>query len=609
MYRKINHVLSSAYLKYKNRSGCTGASTVTVSSNPTSSSPVHPVLKDNFPRNSLEIVPKILHQTWANLPLPQYMEKNVALLRSQNEDFQYCFYSDEDCRCFIKDHFPADVSFAFDHLRPGAFRADLFRYCVLYILGGVYLDIKFSCVSNFKLRYLCTWEQVYVRDRDVSYGTAGVYQGLLVSLPLNPILASAIRDVVRTVCSEEISLNRADPLLLSGARCLAYTGPLLLSQNFLEYDKQQWDFRFDSVIFYKNRVVLKEYPQYRREQHQHHEVHNTLHYRALCNQGLVYNVACLKSPLQLFSRNEERVFQVQQTRVRCFASSACVLYDASANCYTLVQRWVNYKYNSEGVLVVPSPQNRGVSCNTLVTLDAQLQNVVQEKLLSDNWEATPQYPWRGVEDVRLYKLHDTVYMTGTNYCPLNQGPRAVVGVFDGVSVAAPLVIMPFDSYQWQKNWVLCTYRDHLALIYKWFPLTVARVNDGKLDVLYIEHRVPRVLREARGSSSASYLGSHAWFVVHRTLQNLQGRRSYQHMFVVLQASDFTFCARSQYFTFTENNKIEFCLGLVVSHASVVLSYSARDSHSYVARYSWDRLRELKWFDLTDNFSECPFPLS
>ena len=52
---------------------------------------------------------------------------------------------------FIKNNYPVDVLEAFNKLIPGAYKADLWRYCVLYKLGGIYLDIKYSCVNNFKL--------------------------------------------------------------------------------------------------------------------------------------------------------------------------------------------------------------------------------------------------------------------------------------------------------------------------------------------------------------------------------------------------------------------------------------------------------------------------
>ena len=59
-------------------------------------------------------------------------------------DCIHYLYNDDDCRAFIRDAFPPDVVAAYDLLIPTAFKADLWRYCVLYKFGGVYLDIKYK---------------------------------------------------------------------------------------------------------------------------------------------------------------------------------------------------------------------------------------------------------------------------------------------------------------------------------------------------------------------------------------------------------------------------------------------------------------------------------
>ena len=40
---------------------------------------------------------------------------------------------------------------AYDSLIPGAFKADLFRYCVLLIYGGVYADVDILLEANLDL--------------------------------------------------------------------------------------------------------------------------------------------------------------------------------------------------------------------------------------------------------------------------------------------------------------------------------------------------------------------------------------------------------------------------------------------------------------------------
>ena len=79
-----------------------------------------------------------------------------------NPEFNHYLYDDKMCREFIKQNFSDDVLYVFDKLKPGAYKADLWRYCILYINGGIYIDIKFKC--NEKLINFLD-QEYYVKDR------------------------------------------------------------------------------------------------------------------------------------------------------------------------------------------------------------------------------------------------------------------------------------------------------------------------------------------------------------------------------------------------------------------------------------------------------------
>ena len=64
------------------------------------------------------------------------IENNCKILRCK-----YKYYNDEDCREFIETYFENKVLKAYDSLIPTAYKADLFRYCILYIKGGIYGDL------------------------------------------------------------------------------------------------------------------------------------------------------------------------------------------------------------------------------------------------------------------------------------------------------------------------------------------------------------------------------------------------------------------------------------------------------------------------------------
>ena len=96
-------------------------------------------------------IPRRVFQTWHTHDLPPRMRGCVDRLRQQHTGWEFTLYDDQECRDFLVAHFEPDVVAAYDRLIPGAFRADLWRYCVLWVYGGVYLDIKYECVGDFRL--------------------------------------------------------------------------------------------------------------------------------------------------------------------------------------------------------------------------------------------------------------------------------------------------------------------------------------------------------------------------------------------------------------------------------------------------------------------------
>ena len=71
----------------------------------------------------------------------------------KNPGYTYIFYDNNDCELFIKQFFPVHVLTAWKTLIPGAFKSDIFRYCVLHHLGGFYVDFDTICVTSLDNLY------------------------------------------------------------------------------------------------------------------------------------------------------------------------------------------------------------------------------------------------------------------------------------------------------------------------------------------------------------------------------------------------------------------------------------------------------------------------
>ena len=107
----------------------------------------YPYLKSHY--NS--VIPLDIYQTWFTKELPPKMRERVELLKAQNPRFNHHLFDDNDCREFIKTHFKPDVLDAYDKLIPGAYKADLWRLCVLFINGGIYM---FKIIIMVVIHYL-----------------------------------------------------------------------------------------------------------------------------------------------------------------------------------------------------------------------------------------------------------------------------------------------------------------------------------------------------------------------------------------------------------------------------------------------------------------------
>jgi mannosyltransferase OCH1-like enzyme len=223
------------------------------------------------------IMPCDIYQTWYTKDLPQKMRERVELLKSQNPKFNHYLFDDNDCRNFIQEHFAQDVLDAYNCLVPGAFKADLWRYCVLFIKGGIYMDIKLTCVNGFKLIEL-TETNHFVLDRPQN----SIYNALMASQKGNIFLYKAIRQIVDNV------KNR-----YYGKGCLSVTGPELLGdvaiKNRFSVNIDLKHYKHGGYIIYKNRfVVSTEYPEYDGERRSTYNNINVKRYDQLWEERAIY---------------------------------------------------------------------------------------------------------------------------------------------------------------------------------------------------------------------------------------------------------------------------------------------------------------------------------
>jgi mannosyltransferase OCH1-like enzyme len=216
-----------------------------------------------------------VYMTWHTKELPPLMATNFDDLKTQNPELEFVLFDDEDCLTFIKENFPEDVANAYQKLIPKAYRSDLWRYCILFKNGGIYLDMSFKSFDGFKLANLTDKEYFAVNTKGEIMG------GLIVSKPGNPILSKCIDKVVEN-CKTEYY----------GESSLELTGPRLLSSFFSEEDKKTMEIKFLSTTRFagftlRNRFILVRYDNYREEQR---KFQKTPYYDELWHEKKCFNI-------------------------------------------------------------------------------------------------------------------------------------------------------------------------------------------------------------------------------------------------------------------------------------------------------------------------------
>jgi len=228
------------------------------------------------------IIPKKIFQTWQTKNLPPGMNAAVNTMKDSNPDFEHFLFDEDDRLSFLKKYFTPEVVYTYEKLIPGAYKADLWRYCVLYYYGGVYIDIKFVPLNGFSLASHCSKEH-YCLDWEGSWlpGKHGVANGFIIAEAGSIIMANCIKQVIINVKNEFYGVSSLQP-----------TGPLLLAQ-FVPKDKCSFINTFNKLEL-NNQVVLDTYPGYREEQFK-----TTMHYSRFHTNRNIYKqsniVSCANS--------------------------------------------------------------------------------------------------------------------------------------------------------------------------------------------------------------------------------------------------------------------------------------------------------------------------
>ena len=155
------------------------------------------ILKTQHPENFNYYIPKKIYMTYkSKSKIPQKVFDN---LEKYAKNIPYEIFDDNDIEKFLQKYYNDNIINKFHKLK-GPHKADLFRYCLLYIHGGIYLDVKTELIKNVEDIIDFNKKGIFytVLGYDFNKNIKQIYQGIILTPPRNKIILHLIYDIVDT---------------------------------------------------------------------------------------------------------------------------------------------------------------------------------------------------------------------------------------------------------------------------------------------------------------------------------------------------------------------------------------------------------------------------
>ena len=222
-------------------------------------------LKGDVLKRRDQKIPYNIFQTFKTHNVSFKLYRNAKSWFKKNKEYDYYFFSDEDMINYIHNNTFEDFDFekkhflnAFNKIKPGAGKADLFRYLIIYDKGGIYFDIDTFCKVPLR-SYIKLSDEVLTGLG----GRSDFHQWGLIYTKHHPFMKKALEVAVNNIINEHFINNKKTMAYLCGPPCLDYAIKqvlgLSLNHKFREgnYTQDNISYRIFKKDFFNNNVKIR----------------------------------------------------------------------------------------------------------------------------------------------------------------------------------------------------------------------------------------------------------------------------------------------------------------------------------------------------------------
>lgn len=141
-------------------------------------------------------IPKVIYQTYSSAKLPLYARLQIWNLKRKHKDYQHVFFDDKNVSDFIRQNFPKKIYELYSQLQIGAAKADFFRYAILYINGGIYMDLDVTITGSLNKLINSNDKAIIANER---VNKVIFLQSVLIYEKKHPILKTALQIVLSNI--------------------------------------------------------------------------------------------------------------------------------------------------------------------------------------------------------------------------------------------------------------------------------------------------------------------------------------------------------------------------------------------------------------------------
>ncbi|KAG5973291.1 hypothetical protein E4U55_000600 [Claviceps digitariae] len=197
-----------------------------------------------IPARTGGVIPKIFHQSWKTLELPNKFQEWSRSCRQKHKDWEWVLWTDDDNLQLVKQHFPW-LEEMYTSLPGPIYRADLSRFLYMYIFGGVYADLDTECLlpsEDLELSYgpLFKPSNTHMPDRAI-FGRMGtrpdfsdsIPNAWMAASPGHPVFMKLVHHIMELVNN---TINDQDDKKPSAE---LVTGPVALREGLVKYEEEK----------------------------------------------------------------------------------------------------------------------------------------------------------------------------------------------------------------------------------------------------------------------------------------------------------------------------------------------------------------------------------